>query len=234
MKKTIYILLMATVSSQLCLGQEPANSTVSILDTSIDPAGYISELKPAPAATKGTAYLTKNWVQGKVVFRNGITLHNANFRYNLQGNNLELKTDNSIKIAPLYLITTFSYEVNSRKQVYVYAELTNLKPLRLSGVVQRLYKNKLALYAYPYTVVQEPTYTPEFDTGSRSPKIIKKTKYYLVVSSTISEVYSSFSKNKSLFEPHYKKLKAFIKTNKLNLKDSNDLIKLLRQYEAML
>ena len=211
------------------------NNVVSVVDTSIDPAGYIVEKNLPPASVEGNIYLDDEWKYGSIKVIGGELLEGLQLRFDLQHNNLEFvyKGDEP-KVCPLYLLD--SYEVQDKKQKTKFKNVanTNLKKFKITGVAQILYSGNVVLYSYTSLNIQEPTYKVEFNMGRRTKRVIKKNTYYLDHGSDASKITGALKKNTEAFGDRFDKVESFAKKYKLNAKNEADLIQLIKYYDEVL
>lgn len=236
MKKVFLIALITTNFYNVhVFGQEAGDkSTVSIIDTSVDPAGYLEQFDLPPVPTEGNVYLEDNWLPGNITLKGGYKLNMLQLRYDLFHNSLEFMHEGNRKVCPLYLIERFDVTEVGVTNKYVNIAETPLDSIdQLKGIAKVVYSGNVSLYGYTYLKILEPTYAPEFDMGRRSDKIVKKNTYYLVNDNKPYELYTTISKNESAFGSHFNEVKTFSKKKKLKLKQEEDLIKVIDYYNQL-
>lgn len=236
MKKVLLIaIIIVCISNISVLGQEVGdNSTVSIVDTSVDPAGYLEQFDLPPVPTEGNVYLEDNWQSGNITLKGGYRLNDLQIRYDLFHNSLEFMDEGNRKVCPLYLIEKFNIAQNNEVSVYVNIKETPLvKLINHKGIVKVIYTKKISLFSYTYLKILEPTYAPEFDMGRKSDKIVKKKTYYLINENKPYKLYTSINKNEVPFGNHFIEIKSYIKKNNLKLKQEKDLIEIVDYYNQL-
>lgn len=232
MKFTCIFLITATFCNVL-YGQNE-NNTVSLVDASVDPAGYIAEMNLPPASIEGTVYLDEEWRYGNISLIGNKSLNGLMLRFDIQHNNLEfIYQGDDAKVCPLYLLSGYEIRVKSQKFYFKNVANTNLNTLKLRGVAEVLYEGDIQLYAYTSIDVQDPTYKVEFNMGRQSSRIIKKRKYYLDDGLRVYKLSGSLKKNKEVFKENFDEIDAYAKKNKLNAKNEIDLIQIIRYYENL-
>lgn len=233
--KLKFFLLTVTFSIYNLVYGQAENNTITVVDTSIDPAGYISEMKLPAAPLDGTVYLDEDWKFGTINFIGGNSITSLMLRYDIQRNNLEfIYQDDEAKVCPLYLLDSYQIRVKKEKLKFKNLSNTNLSKLGLKGVAEVLFSERVHLYAYTSLDVQDPTYKVEFNMGRQSSRIIKKRNYYLDNGTEAYKISGSLKKNKDVFKEEYVQLAAFAKENKLNARDEDDLIKIVTEYNKLM
>jgi hypothetical protein len=183
---------------------------------------------PIPAGeTLGDYYLNKNWNKTTILlYQTEKMLEGYFVKYNLQDDQLEVKTNQGIKMLDVKkvknivwidsLTTSIHYFVNGAEYKLDGVPTTNLLEVLVDGEMPLLKKTIL--------FVKEPTYNVAFDVGSRDKKIYQKSSLY-------------YARQKDLYKIKGKKdvqeasgsdkpaVDEFIKSNKLNLNNDSDLIR---------
>jgi len=211
------------------------NVTTSIVDSSIDPAGYITEKNLPPAPVEGNIYLDEEWKYGNITVIGGEVLEGLQLRFDIQHKNLEfIYQGDEAKVCPLYLLD--SYEVRDKKIKTSFKNVSNtsLKEFKITGVAQVLYSGNVTLYSHTTLNIQDPTYKVEFNMGRRTNRVIKKNNYYLDYGSEAFKISGALKKNSEVFGDSYSKVETFAKKYKLNAKNEADLIFIIKQYDKLL
>ena len=233
MKIQITLFFIALSISSLVFGQAE-NVTTSIVDTSIDPAGYITEKKLPPPPLKGNVYLDEEWKYGNITVISGERLKGLQLRYDIQHNNLEFiyKGDDA-KVCPLYLLD--HYEIVDKEEATNFKNVanTNLTHFDLKGVAQVLYSGDIMLYAYTSLNIQDPTYKVEFNMGRQSSRVIKKNSFYIDDGSKAYKISGSLKKNNVVFGDYYTQIESFASKYKLNVKNEADLIQIVKFFDGL-
>jgi hypothetical protein len=227
--------LSAALLSIGSLGFGQADNTVALVDTSVDPAGFIKTTKLPEPSVEGNIYIDEEWNTGYITFLGGNKLEGLQLRFDLQHNSLEFIYQSDVaKVCPLYLLESYQI-VNKQNKAVVYANIdnTSLKKLRLKGVAEVLYTGNTKLYAYTSIKIQDPTYQVEFNMGRKTNRIIKKRSFYVDNGFKAFKLSSSLKKNKEFFGEAYPQIEAYAKEYKLKVKNENDLIQLVEYYDKL-
>ena len=189
------------------------------------------------AKTKGSPYLDKNFVQGKVV-RKGKTQLVANMRFNAYTNEVEIQ-DGTLKqgYASLYKRREFQAVIGGKTySINVYKDKDG--SLKSSYFVE-LNKGNLKLLFKP-EVILRPARRPNTSYGRYvPPTYIWNSSYYIFDTTKPTEenyaVEIGLSKNNILKYTGNKKdvMKQFVKDSNLNLRREDDVISLLDYYNSI-
>ena len=220
-----------------CGAYSQGNNLVSVIDTSVDPAGVIQELKLPPAPTTGNIYIFDDWYAGNIVLDGNIEIKGQLLRYDLKHKTLEIKLAEGVKVCPLDLLASFNwFDKNLNDSTYFVniSHVPDQTEFYDRGVLQILYENKATLYKQYHLEFQESTYVPALDMGRRSNKIIKKSTLILQNSGKMYPLAYKLKKNKTVFGEAFEEVEKYAKDNKLKVKNEDDLIGIVKHYNLLL
>ncbi|MBL7875588.1 MAG: hypothetical protein JNL53_07975 [Cyclobacteriaceae bacterium] len=180
-----------------------------------------------PGQTIGDYYLNKNWNKTTILlYQSEKLLEGYSVKYNLQDDQLEVITNQGIKVLEVSKIknivwmdslTSFTqYFVNGAEYKLGGVPTTNLLEVLVDGDMPLLKKTSL--------FVKEPTYNVAFDVGSRDKTIYQKSTLYYAQDGTLYKVKGK----KDVMEIagiDKEGVDKFVKSNKLNLNTDSDLIR---------
>lgn len=210
---------------------------VALVDPSVNPDGVLNEVLLPPPPTEGNVYLNDNWLPGNLVIIGSKKIKNQHFRYDIKHKNLEVRTANEIKVCPLSLLESFSWfdrELNDSSYFVNINHIPNQAEFYKNGILQVLYEEKASLYRMYYLEVQGSTYVPAFDMGRRTNKILKKSSPLLLTSGKFYTLSNTMKNNKTAFGSEYAEISEFAKKNKLKVKNEDDLLGIVKQYNVLL
>lgn len=185
---------------------------------------------------EGSPYYNENWQQGYFIKHNGRITANYSMRFNIFKNQLEFKLDeNTHYIASKKPISGFVLRSDDEPEV------TFTKGFEVPGsdinsntFLQVLYDGKTKLLVY-YSTKFYKGHTKDMFTGKKTDKYVTKTDYYLANSDgSIDRVKLKEKDILKNLGGLTDKLKSFIERNDLNLKNEEDVVSLLAEYDRLM
>jgi len=206
----------------------------SVLDKSTNPGEVLMEFDNRSPFVVGDYYILDEWQNGDIALKSGALITGQRVNYDLEFDLLEVKFENQIKVVPLLKMDYFT--VNGPDNLnrlfkpcgnYVY---DNNVPL--AGICQIINSNYFGLIIKYTSDIKEATYLPELDMGKKEDEKIVKKKYYLTFGDSACTVPRKKQLFIDLYKPHMAKLELYIKENKLNHRNEEDLCKIISYLNA--
>lgn len=220
MKKFCIIILSVCSYCNLC--SQTLGNPNSGLDMNTAPAaGFIQEVSSNQVITKGTIYLFDTW-ETREVSVNGKPFAAIRINYNLQNNGFEYmnEADQIMRVTSGRVDFVKDYLGN------VYYESRRFKTSEgapLVGVLREITAPaEWQLVAHYYMVVSEPTYIAALDAGSKATTYSRKQEYYIASDGVLYKLDNNKKKVAAQFGDRADKVLAFLKENKVDLKDEKD------------
>lgn len=193
------------------------------------PGSYalITELPPAPPSTIGDYYLESDWLHGDIYLKEDVKLESLYFRYNAKDNYFEIKTETEIKILPGKRVNNFSWTNNQNEfdGEYVNAAQYNSNGTTMNTFFRVVEEDKFDLLVGNRFKLVPGNYNTALNVGEKNDKIIKEEVFYIGSDNKLMEVDLNKKKfTKDLEKFSGKDLSSFIKSNKINPKNPQDLI----------
>lgn len=177
-----------------------------------------------PPEVLGSTYYSDQWLQGKVVFRDGKELKDVLIKYDI-ANEIVETNDGERKqaykgedVSAFQWLNIYTGQLSDFKKCSGY----KLDDTELVGFFEVVLNDEVSFFAHPTIHVKDPDYVEGLDVGSRDYKIKKVEEYYLAFNNTLF----ALKKNKNIrnLKNDIPGLKEFVKKNKLSFKDRSDLI----------
>lgn len=194
----------------------------------------VADRKIDYSAIKGTSYLSEDLTLGYVKFVNGDS-SNYYMRYDMYSDEIEyLKEDT------LFVI------INKDKVEYIYLNdyiIVHshyiLDDQITKGYLIQSYKDKISLYRKEHVVFEDARPPQAMPYSEGNPARFKKMRTTWLFSSEAKPITTFSTDNDGLKlisgnNDQYKKLKAFIKENRLKIKKEDDLVILFEYYNSLL
>lgn len=233
MKEVIATSILMVVVLNL-FGQE-ANSlqkqaALNRIHSGLSSSDIVNGVAPTGGSIIGTPYLYDTYLPGEIrLDYSENAINSEKIRVHLFANYIEIIRDgkefviDGVKVNSLILGD--SHYINTNDFVN--------KSDPVSGFFKVLFEGGVSLYAYHYIIVKKPDYNEALDVGSKDYELLRKTDFYLNVHHKVTlinkknVIYNLFNDKKS-------SLKDFIKVNKINFSDEQDLIKLTAFCDSLL
>ena len=180
----------------------------------------------------GSQYFNDSFVLGKIYVQNKEIEKPFSLRYNAFNDQIE--TTNGVEIDALIRNRTISALIGKDKFIF---KLYNENGITKNGYLIELFKgDNIILLKQLSKKLKEGKQARTPHTTSVPPKLVDEINYFLLIN---NEVTNKISLKKKLFlklfESSYQKnITQFIKQHKLNLKKTEDLIRIFEYYDGLL
>ncbi|HEY5825106.1 MAG TPA: methylmalonyl Co-A mutase-associated GTPase MeaB [Cyclobacteriaceae bacterium] len=156
-------------------------------------------------------------------------------RYNLQEDELEIKTPTGTKELKWNRIKQFQVKDSTTKMQRRFIRGSNFKKdgVPLHSFMELLVDGARLLLKEYYLIFKNPDYIPALNAGSRDTQIIKNTNYYFSINGELQKIPGSKKFIASLGN-QANEVGGFIKTNNLSLKNERDMIRIFQFYNSLL
>lgn len=232
-KLTAYFSLFALLTLNSFFAQGGTNylenraSLQNFTNASTSLAGGWILAKEVDKTITGSIYLFPSWIgRYKVTNNEGFSAKLFNLNYNILTNTLEVKIANDSV-----------YQFDNKKINYVNYANKNYKFLEnpdVNGMVLEIYKgNNLNLYKKTNLKVQEGSFNPMTQEKTERDKYIQVEVYYSDVKGKFEKIKLSKSAILNLVKDKDKKIKEFVKANKLDYSNEIDVAQILKHYESL-
>ncbi len=183
-----------------------------------------------PENTKGTPYQTEDFQTGSLLNESTVIFPDVALRYNALNDEFQIKSslNESNKNIQAVMKKTDLY-VKVGDAIYTYllpsGEVGGYYNVLVEGTKKSIYKKLSKKFV-------EGAQSVNMMTGNHPNRLVDETKYYLVSEDgTIEELPNSKNRRlKLIAAKDYKSFKKYAKSNDLNVKSEEDLIKLVEYY----
>ncbi|HEV7348590.1 hypothetical protein [Telluribacter sp.] len=240
-----FCLLGATAALAQTQMTNTTKDWISSNGMSLHPAGIIwSVASGEKASVIGETYLDTVWAKGNVKFYTSVQPIGGNpvdsivglaLRYNVHFDELEvmLGTYKDVKAVESSRIKNFTLEKNGKSVLFVNTkEYAAEKPAK--GFYEVLVPGKVQLLLNQRTSVRKPTYNPAMDIGDKHERITMNNEYYLVRNGKLSKLSPNKKGLLTAMGDQADEMSRYLKSNDLDLKNKNDLIRVFEFYNSRL
>ena len=236
MKKIIISIFILTISFTYNYGQDYGIGSVTTDDLFSGGNVILRKLmKRDYSEAEGSPYLNDEFTKGKIIFNNGKN-YDVLTRLNVGTQKFEIKRDFN---SPASLI-----DINESVTVQMNNKMYNLHSINLGNEqILAILENcveleNISLYYFPKKVIKMPVETGAAapTTGfskTPKPKWAEASEFLILKDNNWYSVPNSFKKllSKNIFDP--KLLKKYKKSNKLNIKKKESLIKMVTYFNSI-
>ncbi|WP_162428636.1 hypothetical protein [Pontibacter pudoricolor] len=191
----------------------------------------IRDLTSRKANAEGTVYLYDNWITGTLYTSSGHVLQDASLKYDIKNDVMEINTADGVKTLLGKYIRQFELQEPAQKALYVSGSDNDVaaglhtafyKVLATSPDINLLMRTELHL--------KRSDYSPQFDVGSKTDKLVKKEKLFLAKGNDLTELEKD---SYPVFGDKADRVKAYAKAKKLKLNKKEDAIAILEFYSSL-
>ena len=236
MKKIILALLISIISIPFNYGQDTGITGVTTGDLFSGGNVMLRKLmKRDYSEADGSPYLNDKFVKGKITFDNGKE-YDILTRLNVGSQKFEIRKDLNSEISIIEINESVTIEMENKKYNL---HSINLENKQILAVLEKCVENeRMSLYYFPRKVIKMPVETGAVApttgfTKTPKPKWADANEFLILKNNNWYTVPNSFKKlvEKNIFDQ--KLLKKYKKSNKLNVKKKESLIKLVSYFNSI-
>lgn len=233
MKKAVLLLLLCIIMQPVFSQGEKFNYRLSTRTIDMQQLNEFEGLYDETASNiEGSPYANNNFLTGSIYQNEELLKNNLLLRYNIYSDEIEIKEDEDSKEYSA-LIKNQENIILIGKSVYVSIPLNGSE---VNGNYFNILvtKGKFKLYKKSKIVYKKAKPAKTSYDRDQAAKFTTTNLYYLVdVNGKFYEVPTKNSKALKIFKDKNSELKAFAKTAKINVKDENDLTRLINYYNSL-
>lgn len=204
------------------------NNNYNILKNGVSQFDYVYTKQSTPPSLNGSPYLLENWSLGAFQMKGKVYDMSA-IQYNVLEDKLEFKFEDGIRVINGYKVESFKIYNNKIGKEDSYVRCTSLTKVNLIGFCQALSEGQVMLLKHPEAFIKTGNYNTALMVGEKDETIVHKVQYFL-----IAPEFSKPIKYKKDVIDFFAQLgfdaKKFIKSEKLDVKEEADLLKLVNYY----
>ena len=236
MKKIIIALLIPIISIPFTYGQDTGITGVTTGDLFSGGNVILRKLmKRDYSEADGSPYLNDKFVKGKITFDNGKE-YDILTRLNVGSQKFEIRKDLNSEISIIEINESVTIEMENKKYNL---HSINLENKQILAILEKCVENeRMSLYYFPRKVIKMPVETGAVApttgfTKTPKPKWADANEFLILKNNNWYTVPNSFKKlvEKNIFDQ--KLLKKYKKSNKLNVKKKESLIKLVSYFNSI-
>ncbi|MEQ9424761.1 MAG: hypothetical protein RJQ09_10110 [Cyclobacteriaceae bacterium] len=239
--KRISLTILFVATLQNLFAQEDA-LRVKDVQRSLGSAGSISTIPTGmrtiplkPEEMKGDFYLNKEFEDMIVVIAEQ-DQYQVSAKYNVQNNVFVVQRGNDLNSLDGKLVQAFTYADDLGKYNFLNSARYPFNPMEASpGFYEILFKGeKSQLLSRARIQIVEANYNVALDVGDRAGRIEVIKRYYVYQDGMFSELRSLKRKHLNVFGNKANEMQRFIRDNKIQHNNENDLIRLMSRYEEVI
>ncbi|MBN2891597.1 MAG: hypothetical protein JXL97_07010 [Bacteroidales bacterium] len=236
MKKIIFLAIVIFLSINLT-----AQSTMQVYGKSVPVYinrgyGMTTDLPKQKTAPKGSVYLVDDWMKGTIVLKDSSYFEDIKYKYNFRSKYLEIldKTD-SVQVLFFAKVDWMYYETNKGSQVFEnctnfvleHPELGDCEFVQIMAFGRATLIDKLTMEMI------ESNYNAALDAGETSDTYYIKHTYYILKDGELIRIAKNKGSILNALSEKKDQLKSYIKTNKLKMKEPENIAKVVEFYNSL-
>ena len=235
-KKLIQLTVVFVLVAPVINAQVDVNRFTNIIDavnggTSAYGAGFKGRYN-VEGEVVGDPYLEAEFRDTNYEFYRAKTHFRGPSRFDLLNDEFEVHTTDGIRVIKGSIVKGYATLVDGDSVFFMNARDYTLGGTPLSGFVKLLSDGERHLVQSTQLEIIKPNYNPAVEVGDKNTKIKKKATTYYAVN---KQLFKTKSKKDILktFESEQQKVSDFIESEKIDMKDENDLIRLFKFYNNL-
>lgn len=191
-----------------------------------------------PKKLVGNYYLDPKWNKASILlYKNSEVMEGFYVRYNINSNNFEIRREDveEISIIPgLRIQNIVWYDVESQSpRFFVNGMDFKDEGAPISGFFEVLVDGKIPLVRRTIATIKASNYNQALMVGEKDDYIIKRNHYYYVVNGDVFPIPKNRKNIYHIFGEKAVEMEAFVKVNKLNLKENSSLFSIFTHYNSL-
>jgi len=203
---------------------------MTVIDENVNPGALLDEIPLKPLETTGSVYLNDKWELGNVQLKNGLAIENYPLKYDLENDQMEIKTDEGIKILYSWKIDEFKFLDRGE----VFTNVDNFEnSTEYEGFFLVMSSGQASVLKYFESRLIPANYVPTTDTGRKYDKIVKEEKYMISIGDVVYELSGKGKKDIGIFRRHAEEISEFVEKEDISFKKESDLVNLMNYYNTL-
>lgn len=235
--KKITLLVLSIMFLFPAFGQGTADVEGQYVELSFNSdQSRITNLPKQKTAPKGSVYLFDDWKEATIILKDSSYVTDYPMKYNLRSRYLEFKgKDDSINV--LFFAKVDLMFVNTVNGTSVYESCANyvmdFPELGDCEFVEVMAQGKVLLIDKLTLGMVEANYNTALDAGETSDTYYVEHSYYIIKNGNLIRISKSKGSIISALDDKKDQLKSFIKTNKLKMRQPENIAKVVKFYNSL-
>lgn len=200
-----------------------------VYDTEVAPNPNSIQPLPLPEpSTTGQTYLHEEWSIGDVVVQTG-TIKQQPIRYDIYNNQIEINTQDGVKVCPIELIKTVKYTTPVFEEIILVnsSQIAKDVDFERNKLMKVEHLGEYSLLIGFSTRIIEASYRPELGVGTRTHRIVINERFYLQNDNRIIPLEKNIEDNPELRSEEQELIHEYSKKNKIKIKNEESLLKFI-------
>jgi hypothetical protein len=198
-------------------------------------SGMFTNLPKQKTAPKGSVYLNDNWEKSIVVLNDSSYISGVKAKYNFYSKNVELLYNDTVSLLFLSKLEKLILIEKDKQRVFVNSIHYLSKYPDLSGcdLIEVYADGRASLIAKLTLGMVEANYNTALDAGETSDTYYVKYTYYIINNGKLFKIRKNKGTVLMALNDQRDRLSAFIKQNKLKMKNVDDIAKVVKFYNSI-
>jgi hypothetical protein len=188
------------------------------------------EKKRKGPSLEGIQVLNEEFISSNIILKNDTCIYqDVPVRINIYENALEVNYKGEVKYLPANRIEKI--ELQGKSKPFLTQNSFSTKVPAPEGFYKLLYEQKSTLLCHYSYTIKEANYNVALDVGQENDEIVIERNYYIILNNEMIKL----EKNRRKLVKQLgadKEVQDFLKKNRINLKDEQDMVKFLEFYDS--
>jgi len=196
------------------------------------PGGIINEVFQLEITNKNHYYLNKDFQNGSIFLKSGLSLINHSIRYDYMTDQIEVLFNDEVRSLKGQFLDYYEFKDSLTGYFKIYLHASRLVQDEL-GFYELLYDDHIALVRKDQLNSRKPSYVPALDVGDRAVQYFIESKYFIVMNDQLIPIQRKKKSRINAFGEYFEAIENFIKSNKLDVESDQGLIRIVRYYNEL-
>ncbi len=210
-------------------------------NNSVSPTGIIREIPLkhklyTPSNNVPELYIYETWATGDFTTIDGIKAKDHLIKYELLNEWLEVKVGGIVKLLPLENLKEFTWTLTGTQSVerYINGNVFQFRGLPAEGVFKVLYDGETQLLEKIAARLIKANYNPLLEAGNREDTYSHSLSLMLAKDGKLTLIPNKKKHIVELFSPYASQVETFIKQEKIKIRQTNGLVRVVSYYDELL
>lgn len=233
--KLLYIILVLCNFTLIFSQNQPTgyDAQANLRDLLLGKSDFVQTFTTGYEGVRGTPNIFEDFMSGNIYFSNKTSISNISINYDCYNDHVMYSDQDKIYILNSQNIEYFTITGNEPETSFLFKQVF-LPSEKKIVFLHIIYNKKSILFKRYLKEFIEADYTGPYNANRRYDEYTDKEKYYIKLpDKEILQIKSSGKSLKEIFGDQYALIRDFIKKEKIDLKDENDLIQLVSYYDQL-
>ena len=227
----IILIILYSCEIGMCQVRQQAGK----LNVNTAPGGIVQTMHLPIIETLGTIYLYDEWSLGNIYLKNQSVIKDVRLKYDIEKDQFELNHKGQVRVLAGVFVSHFEYR-DAKGQWKYYDSDSSFPGLGQinAGFFERVVEGDPGLFLKLDIEIIKPSYVAALDVGERTARYVQNASFYLLLDQRILELPRKKKGFYGLFGESAEHIKQYVKANKINIKQREDLVQVVKFVQSEL